>query len=359
MTAPLDLYAGPDALARIRKEGLDPSLFQYFLGASGGPKWFILAGLDKVLFPKFFSQSSQPIDVIGSSAGAFRAACLTQNDPAAAIERLAQHYSHTRYSAKPTAAEISSKGRALLDEMMGPTGVEEVLQHPRFRAHLFVARCQHLMQFEPRPLQFAGLAMSALTNTLSRRGLSRIYERVIFSTPGRPLPMRDPYGLPTRHLDLTAANLKPALLASGAIPVVLEGVKDIPGAPAGMYRDGGIIDYHFDLEWGSAQDGLVMYPHFYDRPVPGWFDKGLRSRVPHHDSYARTLLMVPSAAFIASLPYQKIPDRKDFETLDADTRIAYWQTVIQRSNEMGEYFIDLWQSGRAAEAIKPLPFRCR
>ena len=42
----LDIYAGKNALARIKREGFSADLFDYVLGASGGPKWFVLFGLD-------------------------------------------------------------------------------------------------------------------------------------------------------------------------------------------------------------------------------------------------------------------------------------------------------------------------
>ena len=73
---------------------------------------------------------------------------------------------------------------------------------------------------------------------------------------------------------LDRANIGEALLASASIPLVLEGVADIPSAPAGTYWDGGIIDYHLHLPYHRAQ-GLVVYPHFVDRIVPGWLDKGM------------------------------------------------------------------------------------
>ena len=102
----------------IRKHGFSSSLFRYFVGASGGPKWFVLAGLDRVLFPQFFKHQTRQLQVIGSSAGAFRAACMVQNDPEAAINRLAQHYANTVYSDKPTSTEITEKARGLIPVQM-------------------------------------------------------------------------------------------------------------------------------------------------------------------------------------------------------------------------------------------------
>lgn len=41
--APLEIYAGKKARETIMKNGFSPELFSYFLGASGGPKWFVLS----------------------------------------------------------------------------------------------------------------------------------------------------------------------------------------------------------------------------------------------------------------------------------------------------------------------------
>ena len=39
-----------------------------------------------------------------------------------------------------------------------------------------------------------------------------------------------------------------------------------------------------------------------------------------------------------SLPFGKIPDRKDFNQLTDDKRVQYWQEVTERSFELAEDF---------------------
>ncbi len=351
----LDIYAGPAALKHIEKNGFSQQQFDYMLGASGGPKWFVLAGLDKVVFGEFFADRDTPLDIIGSSAGAFRFACFGQNDPVSAIERLAQRYSHTTYSEKPDAREITLKGLELLDYVLGDNGIEEIIQNPVIRAHFIVARCKGLTQFESKPLQMTGLLASAGANVLSRKWLTRFYERYLFASPNSDLEIYDPNAMPTYRVNLKSNNLAQALMASGSIPIVIEGMPDINGAPKGMYRDGGIIDYHFDLTFGP-REGLTLYPHFYSKPIPGWFDKSLKNRLPHKSSYDKVVMLVPSEEFVASLPHKKIPDRKDFETMDAQTRIQYWQTVIQRSDELGQAFREFVDHSDPISQIKPMAF---
>ena len=301
----LSFYAGATALQRIKEEGLHAKMFSGFLGASGGPKWFVLCGLDKVMFNEFLHNAGGTIDIIGSSAGAFRASCFAQNNPKAAIERLAQRYSNTVYSAKPTPREITDKGLALLHYMMSTDGVNEVLTSAQKRVHIVVARCHGLVASERKSKQLAGLLLAGGRNFSSRSALQKSFTRSIFSSGNKPLSFTESIPYNTEHIALTEQNFLQALMASGSIPAVIEGVKDIPGAPLGMYRDGGIIDYHFDM--AIQTDGLVMYPHFYAKPIPGWFDKGLKSRNCTPASYDNVVLITPSDEFVRQLPYGKIP----------------------------------------------------
>ncbi|MBF7072980.1 patatin-like phospholipase family protein [Glaciecola sp. MH2013] len=348
----LQISAGKKALDTIKKEGWSSDLFGAFLGASGGPKWFVLAGLDKVMFSEFLDKRSSPIDVMGSSAGAFRAACFSQTDSAAAIERLATHYSTTVYSEKPGAQEITAKGYELLGKMLGPRGIEESLSQQYKNTHFFVQHCHGLVASENKLAQMAGLSVAAAKNALNRRGIAKHFTRAVFSVRPNTQLFSDPEDFPTDFYELTHQNYVPALMASGSIPVVLEGIKDIPGAKSGMYRDGGIIDYHFDLQISTNK--LVMYPHFYNKPIPGWFDKNLKKRRCHNSSYDNVVMLSPSAEFVSKLPYGKIPDRKDFETMPAEQRISYWRKVISESDRLAEAFLALVSGEQGLEQISPL-----
>ncbi|NMH58774.1 patatin-like phospholipase family protein [Alteromonas ponticola] len=357
MAAPLEIYAGPSALATLKQHGFYPLLFKYFLGASGGPKWFVLTGLDRVIFPEWFQRRGGQVHVIGSSAGAFRAACFVQNDPLKAINRLAHCYANTTYPNKTNEFDISNSAKRIINNMLGRDGIMNVLTNERFKLHVFVARCHGMMENQGRLAQLGGLTMAASGNAINRRHLQQQFTRFIFSAPKSRFEINDPYDLMTEHLELGYNNVKDVLLASGSIPVIMRGVEHIVDAPAGVYRDGGIIDYHFDLNFGP-EPGLVLYPHFYPRPITGWFDKGMKGRLPHASSYDNTVMLVPSAEFIDSLPFKKIPDRKDFKKMDDKTRINYWETVIQESDRLGDYFMQITEDQSIVDLIKPLPFDC-
>ena len=332
----IDIVAGKNAAKIINEQGFRPELFTSFLGASGGPKWFTLFGLDKYIFGEFFKNRTQPLNLIGSSAGAFRSACFAQNDPVAAIERLATSYSQTRYSSnKPTPAEITIKARALLEDVFGDNGVTEIINNPVFKAHFIVAKSNGFIASENKLIQLLGLSKSYMLNRINRKLLGSQYERFIFGAPNSNLSITDSYNFKTQNIALNQTNLKDALLASGSIPLVMQGIKNIAGSPQGMYRDGGIIDYHFDVKINNP--GLILYPHFNSDPKAGWFDKNLKRKVAPQN-YDNVVMITPSKEFVAGLPYGKIPDRNDFTDLDADTRIKYWNTVFSETEKLAEAF---------------------
>jgi hypothetical protein len=129
--------------------------------------------------------------------------------------------------------------------------------------------------------------------------------------------------------------------------MVMTGIKHIHGADKGTYRDGGIIDYHFDfslanktehlLNHAKSSQGLTLYPHFSAEPKAGWFDKN-SSRKVLASSYENTVLLAPSKKFIQSLPFNKIPDRTDFTELDTTTRVKYWEKVLEETEKLAECF---------------------
>ena len=334
----LDIYAGGSALEKIQEQGFKQELFTSFYGASGGPKWFTLFGLDKLLFGEYFKGRTKTLNLLGSSAGAFRAACFAQSDPVAAITRMAESYSKTVYSEKAKADEITAKAKEIIDYTMAPYGVDEILANDVIKTHFLVNKVSGLAGCENKLCQSLGLIKSIVLNRFDRKLLASQYQRYVFKSPSSHLAIKDYCGFTTKYIDLSTHNFKQALLASGSIPLVMQGVSNITDAGVGMYRDGGIVDYHFDIDLEN-RDGLTLYPHFNARPKAGWFDKNLNRDV-QAGNYDSVVMLVPSDEFIQSLPFGKIPDRTDFTTMDAKTRIKYWQTVLAQTERLADSFDD-------------------
>ena len=337
----LSVFAGREAARRLAAEGWHPDQFSLLLGASGGPKWFILSRLDQALFGGFLDAGRQPLATLGSSIGSWRHACLPQADPAAAIRRLEAGYMYQQYqSEKPGPAEISEVSSGILRAVLGTGGAQQVVDHPRIGTHIVTARGRGIAAANSAPVLATGMGVAALGNAVSRGLLKFSFQRVVFHSGGEHNPGLVLDDFHTAYVPLTPANLDRALHASGSIPFVLTGERDIPGAPPGQYWDGGIIDYHFDLGQYRG-DGLILYPHFRSDITPGWFDKFLPWRRAAIDEQDMLVLMCPSRAFVADLPHGKIPDRGDFTRLSPEDRVRYWETCVERSQAMADEFREL------------------
>lgn len=351
----LRFLAGPGALETIRRDGFDPARVRVVPGASGGPKWLVLGRLDRVLLPRLLAGRSAPLFLLGSSIGAWRFACWAQDDPAAALDRLEASYLAWRHGPGDRAPEITRGTRAMLDRLLGPDGARQVLSHPVLRLSVMAVRGRGLLASDRPAAMMPGFAAAALANAVSRRALGLFFDRALFADPRSRPPFAGLDGFPRLDVPLSQANLAPALMATAAIPAVIDGVRDIAGAPPGTYRDGGIIDYHFDVPFlGARDDGLVLYPHFIDRVVPGWFDKKLawrRAAAAHLD---RVLLLAPDPDWVARLPHAKIPERTDFNRFDNDTRIAAWRRVVAEAERLADDFLEAVDGGTLPDRLEPL-----
>lgn len=357
MSKYLSFSAGERALAMIRDGGLSPDQVKVVTGAAGGPKCLILGHLDGTIFSTWFAGRTEPLFLLGSSAAAWRFACVSQERPLEAIERFQTTYVHQHYSEKPSAEEITRESVTFLNIFLGDRGEQEILSHPCLRLNIMSNRCRGLTASDRRGALLPGLLIAAFLNLFSRRSMGLFFERTLIYDPRDIPPFFGMDGFPIRKIPLTVENLRPALLASGSIPVVMSRVTDIPGAPKGTYRDGGIIDYHMDVPFTKDGDGITLFSHYMDRIIPGWFDKHLPWRKPNPTHVENLLLLHPTEAFVERLPYGKIPDRDDFYRFNGrdGERMDFWGRAIQESSRLSEEFLDAVESGRISKLVRPLP----
>jgi hypothetical protein len=349
----LHIYAGPKARAHIAAHGLKPEHIAVIPGAAGGPKGLILGPLDRFLFGEWLPQSTQPIDLVGASIGAWRMATACLNNPVQSFERLSHDYIHQDYPApeghkRPSARQVSAAFSETLHDFYGGH-IGEVLNHPRYRLHVVTSRGKHILHREHPLLTPLGYAGAYLCNVVQRKAMGAWLERVVFSNRG-DLPF-DATDFATQHVPLTARNFMPALQASCSIPFVLQAVHDIPEAPTGAYWDGGITDYHLHLNY----KGLVLYPHFQQAVVPGWLDKALKWRHQASPFLDNTIVLAPNPEWVKSLPNAKLPDRSDFVTYasDFEGRVKAWQTAAGASGQLAHEFSQ-WLDNPSLEHVHTL-----
>ena len=353
MSDGISIRAGRAAIEIIRDEGLDLSRVKVLAGASGAAKFLVLTGIDRALMT-LFRERTDPLYLIGTSIGAFRMAAYCQKDPIGALGELERQYIAQRYPTKPTRQEITAESWRIIDAYIDDGDIEQMLHHPFMRIHFLSNKSKGLVKSENRLLQGLGLALAVFVNRWNRNGLAWFFERALFCAPGQLPPFAAMNQFPLHRFILNRSNFKTALLSSGSIPFAMEGVANIDGIP-GVYRDGGILDYHLDIPFLPDEDKLVLYPHFYPHITPGWLDKRLHRR-PDPDHMKNVVLVAPSRSFVDSLPLGHIPDRKDFETFfqKDDDRIAYWHQVVDQNERLGDEFVEVIESGRIRQKVQPL-----
>ncbi len=362
----LRLYAGPQALAHIQRHGLRAQDVGAVPAAAGGPKGLVLGPLDRFVFGHWLPRSAQPVHLVGASIGAWRMAAACLNHSEAAFELLerkyiAQHHELPPGQKMPKPQVVSEQLGRDLEAFFGGR-LHELLHHPRYRLHIFTSRGRHLLGSEGRWRTPVGYAGAYLANALSRRALGAWLERVVFSSadpaaPSQasalPFAVRD---LRSRQVLLEGSNFMAALQASCSIPFVLQAVSHIAGAPAGVYWDGGITDYHLHLRYQlPAASPIVLYPHFQKSVVPGWLDKAWKRRHRASPALDHMLVLAPDPAWVHHLPNHKLPDRTDFTRYGQDLagRMKAWFGATAASQQLADEFAQ-WLERPDPTRVEPL-----
>jgi hypothetical protein len=223
------------------------------------------------------------------------------------------------------------KQKKIIDAYIDDKDIHDILNHPFLRFSFLSNKCKGLLKNEITPLLWVGIALAAGINFFNRNLLGYFFERALFCNIDDLPPFAGMNQFPMHLYNLTQSNFKQALVSSGAVPIIMEGVSDINGVP-GMFRDGGIVDYHLDIPFLPDSESLVLYPHFYQNITPGWFDKKL-NRKPCQKNMDNVVLVAPSDKFVKNLPFEKIPDRKDFITFQGrdKERMDYWEKVVKEN----------------------------
>lgn len=357
MDSPITIHLGARARQRIASEGLQAADIAIVPAAAGGPKGLILHGIDKWMFGEWFPTAPRQRRLIGASIGSWRMAASAFHDPVAAHKRLAWHYTHQTYPDKVDAAYVTRACSALLDEVLAGRAAEP-LSNPGYRLGIITMRgIGALAQTGGvRWRETLGFLRAASNNFVSRKRLAASMERVVFHDARDDLAwLRDGFdGFASHFVGLDESNIRDALLASGSIPLLLQAVENIAGAPPGAYWDGGLVDYHLHLPY-QRDPGLVLYPHFADHIVPGWMDKSMPWRRARGPALDNLVLVAPSPSFVARLPNRKLPDRTDFKRYGQDhkARIRDWTFAIDESERMAEA-LARWAEKPDLQRVSPL-----
>ena len=348
--------AGNNACEIIKDGGFSLDRVSAYCGPAVGPRWLIGSGFDLALIRETALGRQRPVLLVGASAGAWRFAAWLQPEPEKSYRTLMEAYASAVYTRSETPATILEKLSRIIDAYLEDDAMPFVFDNKKYRLAVITARGRNLVASEIAWIQKAGLGLCFLLNAARRDFVFSFAERVVFYTGAKPPSFCLRKDFQGRSIALNEVNFKTAVLASGAIPLVVAGIRNIYGAPYGVYRDGGLIDYHLTTDYGSGRGDVVLFFHHQERIIPGWLDKKLKYRTPEPDVLKDVLMVHPSEEFIARLPHGKAPDRDDFARFinDPAMRIGDWQKAAALSAHLGEQFLELVASGGLKDVVKPL-----
>ena len=336
---------------------MSPNDISVVFGASGAAKWLTICGLDSIVFSQWLTDSKQPIDLLGTSIGAFKLAAAAQNNPSKALHDLADSYIEQYYDGHVTPKKISIETNRIIDDFLDSEAIDQICTNPRFHYHCVSSRATGWLTKENLNLQKLAMVKAFVLSSIGREKINKIFTRAIFHTKSLEMAIRENDNFITDHVQLNKSNFRSALISSGSIPVVMEAVNKVEGAKDGVFLDGGLIDYHpIPKNLSSRNPGFILYPHFYTHLTEGWFDKFFPWRKIPRDSLKDVIIIGPNSNYIKSLPGGKIPDRIDFKRFknNDNERVRRWRVALSRGVLLGEEFIDLARSGKIAEKVELL-----
>jgi hypothetical protein len=348
------IKAGKQVYKLLRSGAFDWNLVTSYFAPATGPRWLIATGFDLALLKNDLLARSRPVTLIGASAGAWRFAAWVQPEPEKSYRALMDAYSAITYTRADTPATILQSMQDVINAYIEDDALSFALTNKKYRLAVITARAKNLISSEIGAIQKLGLGICFLLNAASRSNIYHFAERVVFYNGPKPPPFCLRPDFRGRFVLLTEINFKHAVMASGAIPAVIAGVRNIFGAPAGIYRDGGLIDYHLTQNYAAKDNEIILFFNHQERIIPGWLDKKLSYRqVPAH-ILDNVLMVYPSEEFIASLPGGKVPDRDDFATFvdRPSERINNWLQAIRQAEPLGEQFLELVESKKIGDVVE-------
>jgi len=126
--------AGRSAIKLLRETGLQQSSIRAFVAPASGPKWLVLAGLDRALMaaaliPKWEARDTRDrLLMAGASAGAWRVMAMATGDAAQSHTKLEHAYVHHRFPRGVHRREITAAYRAMLEDLFPERRISETLE---------------------------------------------------------------------------------------------------------------------------------------------------------------------------------------------------------------------------------------
>jgi hypothetical protein len=351
----LRVGAGPAALSRLRDSGLAAADLAVVVGPATGPRWIVVAGIDRALADSRWLNKGRDLWLWGASAGAWRFAALAQPDPSDAIRRFQESYAGMHFTRPLDREQVRGEieralGGFLPRDVESRDALARGSQGPKLA--VVTVRQRAALEGMEKTIYLTSLLLNFFHSSAGRVTT----ERVVFHSPMQPPPPLCEPGFPGRGVALTAANIEKALLASGSVPFKAMPVTRIPGAPRGSYQDGGFLDYHINSSLFPGRDDrlqlLITQP---GKILARWLDRFTPWRGLPAAGLDRLVVVQPSPEIIDRLPGRRLPSRKDWEEIpDRKERLEIWNRALETCLPLGEIFMNAVLSGAVGRMAEPL-----
>jgi len=352
----LRIKAGQEVYELIKDGGFHLDRVTAYFAPAGGPRWLVASGFDLALLTSRLLGNRQAVLLAGASAGAWRLAAWLQPEAEESYRRLIDAYIAMPYHRQDSPGAVLNALGDVINAYVAEDALSFALSSKQYRLAVITVRAKHLLASDTAWAQRIGMGLCFVANCLNRSYLNGFAERTVFYTGAKPPDFCFEKGFQGRFVALSEINFRHALLASAAIPLVVAGVHDIYGASMGVYRDGGLFDYHLTHRYARRKGGVTLFFHHQERIIPGWLDKRLTRRTPAAPIVNNVLMVYPAPEFVAQLPGGRIPDRRDYLTYlnDSRQRMANWRQVTTLAAPLGEEFLELVASGRIRNVVEKL-----
>jgi hypothetical protein len=117
----------------------------------------VASGFDLTLLKGGLLGRSQPVQLVGSSAGAFRFAAWLQPEALQSYNKLLDAYINVIYTKEDTPATILEKLTGIVNEYLEDDALSFALANKKYRLVIITARARGLVASENHWLQKAGL----------------------------------------------------------------------------------------------------------------------------------------------------------------------------------------------------------
>ncbi|MCX5834745.1 MAG: hypothetical protein NTV99_09605 [Deltaproteobacteria bacterium] len=351
------IRAGKKAYNLVKDGGFSFDAITTYVGPAVGPRWLVASGFDLALIEgRKLGSKAKPVLLAGASAGAWRFAAWVQPEPRKSYTQLLKAYIRIPFKKTYTPEILRDALVRVINAYVKDDAIPFALANDHYRLAFTTARARHLTASEIEWVQRLGLGAGYLFNRMRSASLPLFFERVVFYNGPRPPHFCLQEDFRGKAVPLNPINFKDALLASGAIPMIIYGNRDIYGAPRGIYRDGGIVDYHLNHDYAAREKDVSLFFHHQERVIPGWLDRNLKKRRPRAGVLDSVLMVYPSEELVQKFPNGKVPDREDFAAFidNPKERIKNWEDVVELCAPLGELFIEAVDSGKIRDIVEKI-----